>query len=260
MSFTEQYTQKNITVIIVDDEYHARVALKHALSTFTDIEIIAECENGLAAVKAVHELKPQVLFLDVHMPKLDGFDVLDLLGEDAPLTIFVTAYDEYAIQAFETNALDYLLKPVSDARLIKTLERMRQQLQLLGDEASLLSANNQLLDTYKQAQMPLQRILVRDKSDVHVIPVTEICFIEAADDYVVIHTESQTYIKQERLQYLENMLDSNMFCRIHRSSIINLNFLSGIETESRDNKIALIKNGKRQPVSRSGYQRLVKLL
>lgn len=246
--------------IIVDDESHARQALLHALKSFNNIEIIAECEHGLAAIKAVHELKPEVMFLDIHMPKLDGFDVLDLLGDDAPITIFVTAHDEHAIQAFESNALDYLLKPVSNSRLQKTIGRLVQRIQAHEGGSLPIQKGFPLVADHKLAQAPLQRILVRDKSDVHVIPTVDIQYIESADDYVIIHTKEKSHIKQERLQNLENLLDPQMFCRTHRSSIINLTFLSGIETESRDNKVAVMKNKARQPVSRTGYQRLLKLL
>lgn len=254
-----QGENKKITAIIVDDESPARQALLHALKSFTCIDVIAQCEHGLAAVKAVHELEPQVMFLDIHMPKLDGFDVLDLLGEEAPVTIFVTAYDEHAIAAFESNALDYLLKPVSEARLQKTIERLQQQMQ--AQEGGVPSrVDSAFIEEQKQVQAPIQRVLVRDKSDVHVIPAVDIQYIESADDYVVIHTEAGNHIKQERLQNLENTLDSQLFCRIHRSSIINLTFLSGIETESRDNKVAVMKNKERLAVSRAGYHKLLKLL
>lgn len=248
-----------ITAIIVDDESHARQALLHALKDFGHIEILAECKHGLAAVKAVHELKPQVMFLDIHMPKLDGFDVLDLLGHDAPITVFVTAHDEYAIQAFESNAVDYLLKPVSENRLRKTVERLAL-LTNNKQENNTPEKSVEFIEKHKLSLAPIQRVLVRDKSDVYVIPVADIQYIESADDYVVIHTAEKNHIKQERLQNLENTLDPHLFCRIHRSSIINLTFLAGIETEIRDNKVAVMKNQDRLSVSRTGYQRLLKLL
>ena len=240
-----------ITAIIVDDEQHARQALRTELQSYEQIEVIAECGNGVEAVKAVHDLKPQVLFLDIHMPRLDGFDVLELLGEDVPVTVFVTAHDEYAIRAFDNNALDYLLKPLNPKRLDQTIERLEQRLQT--DDADTLV---KIADDYRRSNAPLQRLLVRDRSDVHVIPVTDILYFEAADDYVAIHTESATHIKQERLQKIEELLDSKDFCRIHRSCLINLAFLSGIDTGSKDVKTAVMKNNKRLPISRSGYARL----
>lgn len=244
-----------ITALIVDDEQHARQALRNELQSYEQIEILAECSNGVEAIKAIHDLRPQVLFLDIHMPRLDGFDVLELLGEDAPVTVFVTAHDEYAIQAFDNNALDYLLKPLNPKRLERTIERLEQRLQS-GDTDTLVK----ITDDHRRSHTPLQRILVRDRSDVHVIPVTDILYFEAADDYVAIHTDSATHIKQERLQKIEELLDSKDFCRIHRSYLINLAFLSGIDSGSKDVKTAMMKNDKRLPISRSGYARLKMML
>ena len=244
-----------ITALIVDDEQHARQALRTALRSYEQIEILAECGNGVEAIKAVHELKPQVIFLDIHMPRLDGFDVLELLGEDMPATVFVTAHDEYAIRAFDNNALDYLLKPLNPKRLDRTIERLEQRLQ--SDEADNLL---KITDDHRRSHAPLQRVLVRDRSDVHVILVTDILYFEAADDYVAIHTAAATYIKQERLQKIEELLDKKDFCRIHRSCLINLAFLSGIDTSAKDVKTALMKNDKRLPISRSGYARLKMML
>ena len=251
-----------INALLVDDEPHAVEALEHLLKAFADVNIIGRCDNGVQAVKTVHELKPDVIFLDIHMPKLDGFDVLDLLGADAPLVIFITAYDEYAVQAFENNAVDYLLKPVSHERLAKTIERIRERVALSDDGGADVAtrAANQLLTAHHQSHLPIARILVRDKGDVFVIPVGEVTAIEAADDYVVIHTLARSYIKQDRLNKLEGLLNPQLFCRIHRSCIINLDFLEGIETEGKDNRFANIKGGKQYSISRSGYGRLVGLL
>ncbi|MBN1379287.1 MAG: response regulator [Gammaproteobacteria bacterium] len=244
-----------ITSIIVDDETHARQALRNALAPYSQISIIAECEHGLEAIRRVNELHPQVLFLDIHMPKLDGFDVLELLGDDAPLIVFVTAYDEYAIRAFDKNALDYLLKPLDPKRLQKTIERVEQR--LLSSEPFV---PNKILHDRQQTQIPLQRILVRDGSDVHIIPVDQIYYIEAADDYIAIQLKDKTHIKQERLQNLEMQLDQRDFCRIHRSYILNLHYLLSIESESKDSKVAILKNESRLPISRNGYNRLKELL
>ncbi len=197
-----------------------------------------------------------MLFLDIHMPKLDGFDVLELLGDETPLIVFVTAYDEYAIRAFENNALDYLLKPINPQRLKKTVERVEQRLLSVEPVASL----NTILSERYQNKMPLQRILVREDSEVHIIPVSEIYYIESADDYIAIHTKSKTHIKQERLHNLEKLLDQRKFCRIHRSYILNLDYLSGIESETKDSKVAILKNESRLPISRNGYSKLKVLL
>lgn len=249
-----------ISAIIVDDEFHARDALKHLLSGYTQIDIVAECDNGLKAVKAVHDSSPQVMFLDIHMPKLDGFDVLELLADAAPVTVFVTAHDEYAIQAFEANALDYLLKPVSQERLDKTVKRLEKRLSQDGDMNSDSRRLDSLLQRHKETLAPLTRILVREHGDVHVIPTVDIIAIEAADDYVVIHTPAKNFIKQERLNNLENVLDARLFCRVHRSAIINIDYLAGVETEGKDSRYARMKNNTQFGISRSGYAKLIKLL
>lgn len=249
-----------ISAIIVDDELHARDALKQLLNNYTGIQIMAECDNGLKAVKAVHDFSPQVMFLDIHMPKLDGFDVLELLAGAAPMTVFVTAHDEYAIQAFEANALDYLLKPVNRERLDKTMERLEKLFSQDNGELSDFQNIDSILQHHKEAQAPLSRVLVRENGDVHVIPTTDIITIEAADDYVVIHTPGKNFIKQERLNNLESLLDARIFCRIHRSTIINLDYLAGIETEGKDNRYACMKNKTQFSISRSGYAKLIKIL
>ncbi|TVZ41669.1 LytTR family two component transcriptional regulator [Alteromonadaceae bacterium 2753L.S.0a.02] len=244
-------------VILVDDEPHARQALKHLLSSYEEINLVAECENGLIAVKAVHELQPEVIFLDIQMPKLDGFDVLELLGNAAPLIVFVTAHDEYAIQAFENNALDYLLKPVSKERLASTIERITSRLSAPADP---LLKTRSLVENHQQTLAPINRILVRDKGDVFVVATSDVIAIEAADDYVVIHTPESKLVKQERLGNLEKLLDPRLFCRIHRSSIINLDYLAGIETEGKDTRFANLKNGLQLVISRSGYAKLIQVL
>jgi two-component system LytT family response regulator len=246
-----------ISAIIVDDEPHARQALSHLLRAVEWVNVIAECANGLAAIKAVQQLTPDVIFLDIHMPKLDGFDVLELLGDASPAIVFVTAHDEYAIQAFSANAIDYLLKPVSAERLAQTVARLSQR---LANSVQASRQNADLIQAHKNTQAPLCRILVRDKAEVVVIPTEDIIFIEAADDYVVIHTPTGNHVKQERLNKLESLLDSRQFCRIHRSSIINIDQLAGIETEGRESRFAKLRNGVQLPISRSGYTRLIQLL
>lgn len=251
---TDQQSGK-VTALIVDDEPHARQGLQNALAKYDELEIIGLCENGLQAVKAVHELNPDLLFLDIQMPKLDGFDVLELLGDQTPFVIFVTAYDEYAVQAFEANAIDYLLKPLDPERLEKAVGKISTKIPL-GQPANL---NELVIDPARENEL-LQRILVRDGSDVHVLAVNSVCYIESADDYVAIQTEDATHIKLDRLNKLQEKLDARQFCRIHRSYILNINYLSRIETETKDSKIAILTTGKELPISRSGYSTLKKLL
>lgn len=246
---------EKITVIIVDDEPHARQGLQTALAKFDTLEVIAVCENGVQAVKAVNELSPQLLFLDIQMPKLDGFDVLELLGEQTPSVIFVTAFDEYAVKAFESNAVDYLMKPLDPDRLQQAVEKLITRV-----HASPPTPVRTLLEDRERKQELLQRILVRDGSDVHVLAVNTVCYIEAADDYVAIQTQEATHIKLDRLNNLEAKLDPRQFCRIHRSYLLNINYLARIETETKDTKTAILTNGKQLPISRSGFNCLKKLL
>jgi len=232
-------------VVIADDEPLAREALKLALKKIKTVDIIAECANGYETIAAVEKQKPDLLLLDIQMPVLSGFDVLEILGDQAPPTIFITAYDEYAIKAFEAHALDYLLKPVHPARLMKALQH-----------AELFFKTS--AETLVQLNVPLKRILIRSGSDIRVIPTTEISHIRAQDDFVEIHSQKQSYLKYERISRLEQLLDNRQFVRVHRSYILNIRFLKKIEPYSRDGKMALLTNGLAVPVSKSGYKRLLK--
>lgn len=243
-----------ITTVIVDDEPHAREAIRRALEKLDVFNIVAECENGLQAVKAVNELRPATMFLDIQMPKLDGFDVLELLGDQAPYVVFVTAYDEFAVKAFEANAIDYLLKPLDPDRLQKSVDKLTERV-AVGDN----SENARIVALVNEEKL-LQRVLVRDGSEVHVIAVRDICYMESANDYVAIHTENATHIKLDRLNKLEEKLDPRQFCRIHRSYLLNINYLVGIETETKDTKAATLTTGKQLPISRKGYGNLKQLL
>jgi two-component system LytT family response regulator len=243
-----------IRSLVVDDEALAREALKDILSQLDDIEMVGECSNGFEVVKEVGEKKPDLIFLDIQMPKLDGFDVVELLGEESPFIIFVTAYDEYAIRAFETHALDYLMKPVRAERLQQALDRVRELMKL-----KIPQTTDVLIQSHKNQFIPISRILVRYGLEVFIIPVEDITHIQAEDDYVRIFTSEKSYLKQERMNRLEQVLDPWSFCRIHRSYILNINYLSKIEPHSKDSKIAILKNKTSLPISRSGYDQLMKL-
>ncbi len=242
---------KKKRVIIVDDEPLAREALKLNLKDLEKVEVVAECSDGYEALKAVRERNPDLLFLDIQMPGLSGFDVLELLGENAPPVIFVTAYDEYAVKAFEAHALDYLLKPVRVERLRLAIERARE---LPPNETM------EVLDLYRKTQPPLRRILIRTGSSVKVIPVEEIMYFEAQDDFVEVHTGQGSFLKYERLGRLEELLDGSAFIRVHRSFLLNLDYLEKMEPYSRDSRLAYLKNGNVVPVSKSGYKKLRALL
>jgi len=246
---------KRIRAILVDDEDLARESLRMAIGQFRHVVIIEECPNGFEAVRAVKEHQPDVMFLDIQMPKLTGFDVVELLGDEAPVIIFVTAYDEFAVKAFEANALDYILKPANPERLVQTIEKIER---LMGEEYR--PRYDAILSDYKAKNKPLKRVLIRDKSKVHIIPVETIVYIQAQGDYVRIQTEQDTYLKQERMANLEQRLDPALFQRVHRSYLLNITFIDRIEQETKDSKIAILKNRAEIPISRSGYEQLMKFL
>lgn len=246
---------QTINAIIVDDEPLARQSLKKALKDIAGITILEECANGFEAVQAVQRVRPDLLFLDIQMPKLDGFDVVELLGNEAPFVIFVTSYDEYALRAFEAEALDYLLKPVKADRLKKAVARVRERLQVKESQPF-----DTLLDKHRDSLGPLDRVLIRDGSNVFIIPVEDIIYVEAQDDYIKIYTPEKSYLKTQRLSNLEKAVPPRRFCRIHRSYLLNIDHLKKIEPYTKDSRLALLKNGAKLPISRSGYSRLMERL
>ena len=243
-----------LRVVIVDDEALARGVIREYLAGLADIEIVAECSNGFEAVKAVADLRPDLMFLDVQMPKLDGFEVLELVGRDVAV-VFVTAYDQYALRAFEVHAVDYLLKPFSADRLAAALARARERLGR-GERAPV----QELAAAARPQQGYAGRILVRDGPRVHVIPVEKIEYVQAQDDYVCFRCEGKDYLKEQTLAQVEQSLDPAKFVKIHRSFVLNLDGLARVELDARDNRIAILKDGRRLPVSRAGYTRLSSLL
>lgn len=241
-------------VIVVDDEELARALLRELLAASEDIEIVAECGNGFEAVKAVTEKKPDLLLLDVQMPKLDGFDVLELIGADVPV-IFTTAFDQYAIKAFQVHAVDYLLKPFGAERLAEALVRARSR--IMSRETLPAKA---LVSEARTARSPLERILIRDKADVHVIPVAKIDYFEAQDDYVSLKVGDRNFLKEQTLSELEQLLDPGRFVRIHRRYLLNVARLVRIEQSVTDSRVAILHDGTELPISRSGYAKLREIL
>ena len=239
-------------VLIVDDEHLARALLREFLGAHPDVEIVGECANGFEAVKAIGELDPEVVFLDIQMPKLDGFEVVELAG-GKPHYIFATAYDQFALRAFEVHAIDYLLKPFSRERLKQALEHARSrqappaQLQAVVAEAA-------------QRHGYLERVLIKDGTRVQVVPASSIDYIEAQDDYVQVMAAGRAWLKNQRMSELEAQLDPQVFIRIHRSYIVNLGSIARIEPTSKDSHCAVLKDGARLPISRSGYQKLRELM
>jgi len=243
-----------IHVVIVDDEALARSVLRELLAAHEDIEIVAECVNGFEAVKTVIERQPDLLLLDVQMPKLDGFDVLDLIGSDIPV-IFVTAYDRFAIRAFEVHAVDYLLKPFGADRLADALARARTR--IAARERPSMRA---VVSAAQAGRTPLDRILTRDRTDVHVIPVDTIDYIESQDDYVAVKAAGRSHLKEQTLTSLEQLLDPRRFVRIHRRYLLNIARLAKIELSITESRTAVLTDGTELPISRSGYARLRELL
>ncbi|HEY2381223.1 MAG TPA: LytTR family DNA-binding domain-containing protein [Terriglobia bacterium] len=237
-------------IVIVDDEELARRLLREYLSAYDDVEVVAECANGFEAVKAVTDLKPDLMLLDIQMPRLDGFEVLELVGREVGV-IFVTAYDQYALRAFEVHAVDYLLKPFAEDRLRAALDRARSRV-----AAKALVAPAQLSVMARPAGSHLERVAIRDGANVHVIPVSKIDYIEAQDDYVCFRAEGKRYLKQQTLAEIETALDPEQFVRIHRSYILNIDRLAKLELYAKDSHAAILRDGTRLAVSRSGYARL----
>jgi two-component system LytT family response regulator len=256
---------ESLRVIIVDDEPLARAVVREYLGAHSGVTIVAECGNGFDAVKAVTELAPDLMFLDVQMPKLDGFEVLELLGRAVPV-IFTTAYDTYALRAFDVHAVDYLLKPFSEGRLAEALSRARGRLAGREGEGEGAGASSALIDVdalvaaARARQGPLERVLIRDGAQVHVIPVDRIDFVEAQDDYVCFLADGKSYLKDQTMAAVEALLDPARFVRIHRSYLLNIERIARVELYAKDSRIAILRDGRKLPVSRAGYQRLSKLL
>ena len=244
---------ETLRVVIVDDEEPARLALRQDLDAVGGVEIIAECANGFDAVKVVSGRRPDLIFLDVQMPKLDGFDVLELIGADVPV-IFVTAYDTFALRAFEVHAVDYLLKPFARERLAAAIERARARQQSERPSPSALRAAS------RPPGAPLERVVIRDGPHVHVVPIEKIDYVEAQDDYVAFRTGGKMLLKEQTLADLEAQLESRRFVRIHRSYLLNIERLAKVELYAKDSRVAILTDGTKLPVSRAGYQRLQALL
>ena len=237
-----------LRALIVDDEELARRLIREYLQGHADIEIVGECENGLDAVKQIVALAPDLVFLDIQMPRLTGLEVLELTGRRAGV-IFTTAYDEHAIKAFELHAVDYLLKPFSKARFDDALARART----LHAPAPGTPALDALV---ARRTAPLERILIRDREQVHVIAIEQVECIEAQGDYLAIHVEGKCHLKPQRISEIEEQLDATRFLRVHRSFIISLAHLQAIERPGPDRHAARLRSGKRVPISRSGYEKL----
>lgn len=241
-----------IKIILIDDESLARQISKNYLSRHSKVEIVAECSNGFDAIKKINELKPDIIFLDIQMPKLNGFEMLELI-ENPPIIIFTTAYDHFAIKAFEVSAVDYLLKPFSEERFDQALIKA---IKLLDDKFTQDASIKNIISEHDKKIENLERVVIRDGGKISIIPVDEIRWIEAQDDYVMIHSAQGKFLKQKTMKYFEDHLDESQFVRIHRSHIINLSYLQHLEQQETDSFKIILKNGQELPVSKSGLARL----
>ena len=243
-----------LRIVIVDDGPLARAVVREYSEGDPGIDVVADCANGFEAVKAVADLKPDLVLLDVQMPKLDGFEVLELLGRDQAV-VFITAYDQYALRAFEVHAVDYLLKPFSAERFQEAMQRARERLR-----AKTALPLEEIVRDAKPRTGPSERVLIRDGANVHVLPVDKIDYVEAQDDYVAFKSEGKQYLKDQTLAAVEGMLDPARFVRIHRSFVLNIDRIAKVELYAKDSRMATLRDGTRLPVSRAGYARLSELL
>jgi two-component system LytT family response regulator len=257
-STEERKASGPLRAVIVDDEELARGLLREYLRAAGGVEVVAECANGFEAVKAISEHKPDLVFLDVQMPKLDGFEVLELIDPSVSV-IFVTAYDQYAMKAFDANAVDYLLKPFSADRFKKALDRVRQRFGNPAPPAPKIAAT-ELTAAARPPEQKLERIVVKDGTKVHIIPIDKLDYVEAQDDYIALRSEKKSYLKQQTISSIEAQLDPKKFIRIHRSYIVNLERIARIEPYTKDSRVAVLTDGSQLPVSRSGHAKLKSLL
>lgn len=239
-------------VIIIDDEPLARQLLQNFMKEQDNFEVVAECSDGFEALKMIKQIDPDLIFLDIQMPKISGFELLEVLQE-APLIIFTTAFEQYALKAFEMNAVDYLLKPFSKDRFNSALDKAKMQLSSKKTPLENLSKLNEHIQNEKGV---IDRVITRLGSKITVIPVDKIAHIEAQDDYVMLFTESGSYLKERTMKYFEEHLPSNTFVRLHRSFIVNINFIAGIEPYSKEIHLIKMKSGAMVKASPDGYRKL----
>lgn len=243
-------------VVVVDDETLARAILIEHLAQVSDVEVVGQAANGFEAVKLAEELNPDLLFLDIQMPKLSGFEVLELLAERAPAVIFTTAFDEFALRAFEVHAVDYLLKPVEPVRLIAAVERAAERLRTRAPQPS----PQELAVAARPPGKRLERVLIRHEGRVHVLPLERIDYVEAQDDYLSFASGGKNLRKQQTMSELETQLDPSRFVRIHRSFILNIERLARIDLYGKDSWLAILTDGSKLPMSRTGHAKLKELI
>jgi len=236
--------------IIIDDEPLARMMVKEYLQSYPHISVVEECNDGFEGMKAIQQHQPDLIFLDIQMPKINGFEMLELI-DNPPQVIFTTAFEEYAIKAFDAHAADYLLKPFSKERFDKAMQKLTQQ--RANDTQSVV-------ETALQATMQSNRIVVKDNGKIKIIPMAKVQWLEAADDYVKIITAEGNFLKKKTMQYFEDSLPPQEFIRVHRSYIINAQLITRIDPHEKDSHLVLLTTGVRLPVSKAGYAKLKEVL
>ncbi|MEO5894001.1 MAG: response regulator [Ferruginibacter sp.] len=237
-------------VIIIDDEPLARMMVKEYLQSYPHISVVEECNDGFEGIKAIQQHRPDLIFLDIQMPKINGFEMLELV-DDPPQVIFTTAFEEYAIRAFDAHAADYLLKPFSKERFDKAMQKLQQQ---------ATNTTKEIVDTAMLSTAQNNRIVVKDNGKIKIIPVAKVQYLEAADDYVKIITAEGTFLKKKTMQYFEDSLPPQEFIRVHRSYIINAQLITRIDPHEKDSHLVLLTTGARLPVSKAGYSKLKDIL
>ncbi|MDN3658074.1 response regulator [Ferruginibacter paludis] len=236
--------------IIIDDEPLARMMVKEYLQAYPHIEVVQECNDGFEGMKAIQQHQPDLIFLDIQMPKINGFEMLELI-DNPPQVIFTTAFEEYAIKAFDAHAADYLLKPFSKERFDKAMQKLQQPHN---------NAAQAVVETALQAATQSNRVVVKDNGKIKIIPVAQVQYLEAADDYVKIVTAEGSFLKKKTMQHFEDMLPPQEFIRIHRSYIVNAQLITRIDPYEKDSHLALLTTGARLPVSKAGYAKLKEVL
>jgi len=241
-------------VIIIDDEPLARSIVVEYLQNHPDLEVVQQCGDGFEGLKAIQQHQPDLIFLDIQMPKITGFEMLELI-EQPPGVIFTTAFDEYAIKAFESHAVDYLLKPFNQERFDKAIAKWNEQKTNLPEKMT-----QSVLESASSSPTQRHRIVVRNGSKIKIISVTDVFYLEAADDYVKIHTQEGYFLKNKTMTHFEQSLDEQLFVRSHRSYIVNVQQITRIDPYEKDSHVAILRSGAKVPVSRSGYGRLKEVL
>lgn len=242
-------------IILIDDEPLARTVVMEYLQSFPQLQVVQVCNDGFEGIKAIQQHQPDLIFLDIQMPKINGFEMLELLDQP-PAVIFATAFDEYAVKAFEAHAVDYLLKPFSKERFDKAVNKWLEQ----QDNATATKNTQYLLEAAAQNPVQNNRIVVKNGNKIRIIPVNEVLYLEAADDYVKVHTADGYFLKSKTMAHFEKVLDAAIFCRCHRSYLVNIQYITRIDPYEKDGHLAILKNGAKVAVSRGGYGKLREVL